>query len=130
MLRIMHVGLGPLGQKIVSDLYARGLGEIVAAVDSASEFEGRLLSDLVPQTGAAVPIQRNFDALADWRGFDAAIVTTSSDLARCAATMRELLGHGMAVVSTCEELCWPWLRHEKLARELDKQWVEYCKQRH
>jgi len=120
MLRILHVGLGPLGQKIVSDLYARGLGEVVAAVDSASEFEGRLLSDLVPQTGAAVPIQRNFDALADWSGFDAAIVTTSSDLGRCAPTMRELLGHGMAVVSTCEELCWPWLRHDKLARELDK----------
>jgi len=120
MLRILHVGLGPLGQKIVSDLYARGLGEVVAAVDSASEFEGRLLSDLVPQTGAAVPIQRNFDALTDWSGFDAAIVTTSSDLSRCAGTMRELLQHGLAVVSTCEELCWPWLRHEKLARELDQ----------
>ena len=120
MLRILHVGLGPLGQKIVSDLYARGLGEVVAAVDHASEFEGRTLSDLIPPTGAPVPIQRNFDALADWRGFDAAIVTTSSDLARCAGTFREVLGRGLAVVSTCEELCWPWLRHEKLARELDQ----------
>lgn len=120
MLRILHVGLGPLGQKIVSDLYARGLGEVVCAVDNAGEFQGRKLSDLVPKTGAAVPIQRNFDGLADWKCFDATIVTTSSDLARCAPTFRELLKRGQCIVSTCEELCWPWLRHEKLAHELDQ----------
>ncbi len=120
MFRILHVGLGPLGQKIVSDLYARGLGEVACAVDNAGEFQGRKVSDLVPATGAALPIQRNFDAITDWRAFDAAIVTTSSDLARCAPTFRELLQRGQCVVSTCEELCWPWLRHEKLARELDQ----------
>jgi 4-hydroxy-tetrahydrodipicolinate reductase len=120
MFRILHVGLGPLGQKIVSDLHTRGLGEVVAAVDSAAEFQGRKVSDLVPQTGALVPIERGFDSIADWRAIDAAIVTTSSDLARCAPTFRELLARGLTVVSTCEELCWPWLRHEQLARELDQ----------
>lgn len=120
MLRILHVGLGPLGQKIVSDLYARGLGEVVAAVDNASEFEGRKLADLIPQTGALVPVERGFGAISDWTAIDAAIVATSSGLPECAATFRELLGHGLAVVSTCEELCWPWLKHEKLARELDR----------
>ena len=119
MFRILHVGLGPLGQMIVSDLYSRGLGEVVAALDSAGEFQGRKLSDLLPQTGALVPIQRGFDSIGDWSAFDAAIVTTSSELTRCAPTFRELLGRGLAVVSTCEELCWPWLRHVQLARELD-----------
>ena len=119
MFRILHVGLGPLGQKIVSDLYARGLGEVVAAVDNAGEFQDRKLSDLLPQTGSDVPVRRNFDAITDWRAFDAAIVTTSSDLSKCAPTFRELLRHGLPIVSTCEELCWPWLRHDKLARELD-----------
>lgn len=119
MLRILHVGLGPLGQKIVADLYARGLGEVVAAVDNAAEFEGRTIGDLLPATGASVAIQRNFSSIADWRAFDAAIVTTSSDLAQCAPTLRELLGQGLPIVSTCEELCWPWLRHAKLAHELD-----------
>jgi 2,4-diaminopentanoate dehydrogenase len=119
MFRILHVGLGPLGQKIVSDLYARGLGEVVCAVDNAGEFQDRKLSDLLPQTGSDVPVRRNFDAISDWRAFDAAIVTTSSDLSKCAPTFRELLRHGLPIVSTCEELCWPWLRHDKLARELD-----------
>jgi 4-hydroxy-tetrahydrodipicolinate reductase len=48
-----------------------------------------------------------------------AIVTTASDLARCAPTFRELLGRGVAVISTCEELVYPWLRHDALAREFD-----------
>ena len=41
MLRILHVGLGPLGVKIVSDLYERGLGKVVAAVDVAPDIAGQ-----------------------------------------------------------------------------------------
>ena len=91
MFRILHVGLGPLGQKILFDLYDRGLGEIVAAVDNASEFEGRKVSDLVPATNAHVPIHKSFAAIHEWNSFDAAIVTTSSDLERCAPTFRPAL---------------------------------------
>jgi len=120
MLRILHVGLGPLGQKIIADLYERGLGEVVAAVDMASEFEGRKVSDLVPASGARVPIRKTFEADLDARRVDCAIVTTSSDLDRCEPVLRDLVGRGLAVVSTCEELCWPWLRHKTLADELDR----------
>jgi hypothetical protein len=119
MLRILHVGLGPLGQRIVGDLHQRGLGEVVAAVDPASEFEGRTVGDLVRATGSRVAIAKSFRSIADAAPIDAAIVTTSSELVRCAPTFRELLQRGIAVVSTCEELCWPWLRHAALARELD-----------
>jgi 4-hydroxy-tetrahydrodipicolinate reductase len=33
-------------------------------------------------------------------------------------TFRALLARGVSVVSTCEELSWPWLRHAVLAQEL------------
>ena len=120
MLRIVQVGLGPLGQRVVADLHARGLGEVVAAVDVASEFEGRTVGDLVPSTGSRVPVAKGFASLDPARAVDAAIVTTSSDLARCAGDVRELLRRGHTVVSSCEELCWPWLRHRALAEELDR----------
>ena len=48
------------------------------------------------------------------------IVTTSSDLELCAETFRELLRRGCNVISTCEELSWPWLRHPVLAQELQE----------
>ena len=112
MIRTIHVGLGPLGQRIATDFTARGLGQIAAAVDldpelTGSEFHGAsVVSDLD-------------EALAKG-SFDCALVTTSSDLTRCAPTFKSLLREGLPVVSTCEELLWPWLRHQDLANELDE----------
>ena len=119
MLRILHVGLGPLGRKIVADLHERGLGEVVAAVDVAPEITGKKLSDLVPEARAKTVVQRSLDDVRDWKSIDAAIVTTSSSLESCATTFRELLMRGVSVVSTCEELAWPTLKHEQLAAEFD-----------
>jgi 4-hydroxy-tetrahydrodipicolinate reductase len=120
MFRILHVGLGPLGRKIVADLYERRLGEIVGAVDTASDLAGRKLSDVVPAIKSKVVVHKSIEDVKSLDSIHCAIVTTSSELEKCAPTFRELLGRGMSVVSTCEELCYPWLRHKKLAQELDE----------
>lgn len=118
-LRLLHVGLGPLGLLIQRDLAARKLGATVAAVDSAEELAGRPLASLVDGAADAT-ILGSLEEVSNWEEIDAAIVTTSSDLARCAPTFRELLERGVPVVSSCEELVWPWLRHAKLADEFDR----------
>ncbi len=119
MLRILHVGLGPLGKKVVADLHARRLGEVVAAVDLSPDVAGRKLGELVPETKSKTVVASSIDEIRDWGSIDAAIVTTLSELDACAPLFRDLLARGASVVSTCEELCWPWLRHAKLAQELD-----------
>ncbi|MBL8861874.1 MAG: dihydrodipicolinate reductase [Planctomycetes bacterium] len=117
MLRILHVGLGPLGVKIVTDLHERGLGRVVAAVDVAPPLAGRKLADVVAGLQSDVVVRADLDV--DPRSYDAAIVTTSSDMGACAPTFHALLERGATVVSTCEELSWPYLRHAALARDLD-----------
>lgn len=119
MLQILHVGLGPLGRMIARDLHARGIGEVVAAVDIHPELAGRPLSELVEGASASVSIANTLDSADLTRRIDAAIVTTSSDLAACARTFRALLSRGIPIVSTCEELLYPQLRHPDLAAELD-----------
>jgi 4-hydroxy-tetrahydrodipicolinate reductase len=52
-------------------------------------------------------------------GADVAIVTTTSKLDRMAATLREAMGLGLHVVSSCEEMSWPKYRHAVLAEQLD-----------
>lgn len=118
MLRILHVGFGPLGVKIVTDLVERKLGIVAAAVDVAPQIVGKRVLELAPATGSNVVIEKGLDAI-DFASIDAAIVTTSSDLAACAPTFRALLERGATVVSTCEELSWPFLRHAQLAAGLD-----------
>jgi 4-hydroxy-tetrahydrodipicolinate reductase len=119
MIRILHVGLGPLGVKIVGDLYERGLGKVVAAVDVAPGIAGKRLDEVVPASKSKARIANDFEGV-KFEGIDCAVVTTSSSLAACAPTFRALLKRGACVVSTCEELSWPYLRHAKLAKELDR----------
>jgi len=119
MKRILHVGVGPLGQRILAELRSRELGQIVAAVDSSPSISGRALADLVPTADPRLRVLPGLAAFSDWDRVDGAIVATASDLPSCADTFRTLLRQGKAVVSTCEELVYPWLRHVALAEELD-----------
>jgi len=58
------------------------------------------------------------EEIEDWSAIRCAVVTTRSDLELCMDTFRALLKRGCSVISTCEELSWPWLRHPILAQEL------------
>ena len=118
MYRIMHIGLGPLGQRIIQDLYRRRLGIVVAAVDCDPKYVGKKLSEIIPGVPCDVEVMATLHDYGSWDRTDATLVTTSSDLRKCAETFRDLLPHGETIVSTCEELTWPWLRHKELSREL------------
>ena len=113
VLRVLQVGLGPLGVKIAHDLHRRKLGAIVAAVDPA--HVGRSVSELV----AGAPDVRIVGALEEVATpVDIAIVATVSDLRACAPTLVALAERGISSVSTCEELAWPWDRYPAVAAEL------------
>ena len=119
MRRVLQVGLGDLGRTTVGDLARSGLGRVTAAVDASPSLAGRPLSELVSEGGGELRVHSSLAELGDLAAFDAAIVMTRSRVADCAETFRTLLAGGLAVVSTCEELTWPWLRAPQLTAELD-----------
>lgn len=125
MNRILLIGLGPLGQFVANDAAKRGVARVVAAVDIDPTILGKPVSTIVPESRFETKIQRSIDDIQNWGEVDCAVVTTSSDLAACASTFRELLTRGVSVVSTCEELLFPWLRHKALADELHALAVEH-----
>ena len=118
MYQLLHVGLGPLGRRVIADLARRRLGRIVAAVDPAPALVRRDLADVVPGLERGVEIRSTLEEVREWERIRCAVVTTRSDLELCMDTFRALLARGCAVISTCEELAWPWLRHPVLAQEL------------
>lgn len=122
MLRLLHVGLGPLGRLIAADAVKRRIATIVDAVDIDPAIAGKPLSAVVPETAGAggdrVIVRASLEQITDASRYDAAILTTSSDLARCAPSLRSLIALGLPIVSTCEELLFPRLRHAALAEEL------------
>jgi len=118
MYRLLHVGLGPLGRKVIADLHRRELGQVLAAVDPDPQLVGRDLAEVVPETPPGVRVRAAIEEIGDWERLRCAVVTTRSDLSLCMDTFRALLTRGCSIVSTCEELSWPWLRQPVLAQEL------------
>ncbi len=126
MLRILHVGLGPLGKIMIADMARRsggGVARVAAAVDVDPALIGKKLPTIVPESPFHCTVVGSISEAVKAAGpnaFDAALLTTSSDLAKCMGSLRELLALGLPVVSTCEELLFPWLRHAALAEELQQ----------
>lgn len=116
-MRLNQVGLGPMGVRAAAEFLERDVGPIVGAVDPA--HAGRPLRDLVPSAPAELRISPDITSLDTTRA-QAALVTTASTVPLVFDTLRELLDRKLHVVSSCEELSFPWLRHPIMAQSLDQ----------
>lgn len=113
-LRVGIVGLGPVGREIARALHRKRWARLVAAVDVDPSLQGTSLAD-----AAALPVDPGVEITGELDvECDVVAHATVSQLARATPQLIELLGRGVAVVSTCEELSFPL--DEALARRLDE----------
>lgn len=121
MIRIVQVGLGPLGQKIVQQAAARTGIALVGAVDTDPSKIGQdlgLLCGLNRKLG--VKVSATLAAASRGKRAHAAIIATVSDIQKLASQVEDAAGAGLDVVSTCEELCYPWEANTRAARRIDR----------
>ena len=120
-IRVLQVGLGPIGVAVARQLATRPGFLLVGGVDVDPALAGRDLAQVcgLPSALEAVVHRELEPALAALRP-DAAVVCTSSALERVAPTLQTCLAGGAAVVSTTEELAYPWRERPELARRLDQ----------
>lgn len=116
---VVQVGLGHIGRAIVRRLAVLDGVHVVAAVDPAPELQGRDAGEVAgtrPLGVKVVPELRQEDA----RGASVALHSTLSHLEQVLPQLVGLVESGLHVVSTCEELAWPWFHHPEAARALDR----------
>lgn len=119
MINTVHVGIGPLGQKLVRYAVERGCFSIVGAVDPDPEKAGKDLGQLCGIKPLGVTIRDNLhDAVAD-RSAGVALLTTVSSLVAIESQIAELAKAGLYIVSTCEELFFPWKTQPDVAGRID-----------
>lgn len=114
-----------MGQIAVRYALERGTIRIVGAVDPAPDKAGQDLGALCgikKRTG--VVVRSNLDAAMKGVKASVAVLTTVSSLKRLEPQVRELARAGLNIVSTCEELSFPWKTQPRIARRLDA----ICKQ--
>lgn len=118
---MMQVGIGPIGQKVVRYALEREGIEIVAAVDLDPDKTGKDLGricDLDKDLG--VTVSNDLGAAVSEAKPDVAVLTTVSSFEKCAVQAAEIAKLGVHVVSTCEEMSYPWDTSPDTARQLDE----------
>lgn len=119
MIKILQVGLGPLGKKTVQFAIERGF-KIVAAVDNSPQMIGQDLGEVCDLKKLGVKITPNITEALKNKKADIAVVTTVSSLAKLEALVNEIARKQLSIVSTCEELSFPWNTQSVLAKKIDK----------
>lgn len=118
-LRVVSVGLGPIGIEVLRYAAARPEIEIVGAVDIDPGKAGRSLRD-VAGVDRDLTVSLTLDDALMGRTADAVLHSTVSSLPAAMEGLAPALRHGLSVVSTCEELSYPWRTQPGAARELDE----------
>jgi 4-hydroxy-tetrahydrodipicolinate reductase len=118
-VRVLLVGLGPIGVGIGKLLRERSDIRLVAGADVAADKAGQDLGELLGGGPLGITVSPSLRSALETRA-DVAVLATGSHLEAIASQIRELVEAGCHVVSTSEELAYPWRRHPELAADLDR----------
>jgi 4-hydroxy-tetrahydrodipicolinate reductase len=119
-LRVVQVGLGPIGQACVKVLLQKSGVEFAGGVDIDPRKVGKDVGEICG-LGKSLGIGVRGDvaaALADWRP-QVVVHTTSSFLDRVEEQLTTIIRAGACVVSSTEELFYPFQRDPEFCQRID-----------
>jgi hypothetical protein len=120
-IRVMHVGLGPIGAAVVRQVAARKGFQIVAAVDIDPNKAGKGLGQVVGlDRKLRVKVTPDIGKTIRATKPDVAVLCTSSSLKRVLPQFEEVLKYKVPIVSTTEELSYPAPYNRRVAKRLDE----------
>ncbi|MDA0710330.1 MAG: dihydrodipicolinate reductase, partial [bacterium] len=116
-LRVVQIGLGPLGQLLTPYITERASLKLTGAVDIRPGLVGTDLGTHNGQSPMGIQITDHLDTALD--NADVAVVTTVSELDRIWPLLESIGNRGVHIVSTCEELSYPWVTQAELSQKID-----------
>jgi hypothetical protein len=121
-IRAVQYGVGPIGAAIVQLMRQKNAIEIIGAIDADPAKAGRDLGDLVGGADApwGVPVTSDAEAMLA-ESPDVVVHSTSTLLPSVMDQLTACLAAEACVVSTCEELAYPYRKYPELAAELDSE---------
>lgn len=117
--RVVCYGLGPIGMAIARLALSRANIQVVGAIDIDPHKIGRDLGELLGGNPSGVLISGDAEKILGETRPEAVLHATASSLMTVAPQLRQCIAAGAQVVSTCEELSYPWSAQPQLAADLD-----------
>jgi 2,4-diaminopentanoate dehydrogenase len=120
-IRAIQYGIGPIGASIVKLLKEKEAIDIVGAIDADPAKIGKDLAEVVGASDGPWGVKVSGDAKGVLeQSADVVMHTTSSSLPKVMDQLLACIDVGSCVVSTCEELSYPYRTYPELAAKLDK----------
>ena len=119
-IRAIQYGVGPIGAAIVRLMREKQAIEVIGAIDKDPAKAGRDLGEVVGASDAPWGVKISAEAapvLAE--AADVVVHSTSSYLPNVMDQLLECLAAESCVVSTCEELAYPFRKYPDLSKQLD-----------
>lgn len=120
-IRVIQYGLGPIGSAVARHVVERNGLELVGGVDIDPAKVGKDMGEVI---GLGRPlgfvVAERLEQVLSGMEVDLVLHTTSSYFEMFKDQIIEILEAGLDVVSTAEELSFPWLAHPEEASEIDK----------
>jgi hypothetical protein len=119
-LKVVLYGVGAVGSLIAKFLLEKEGVEIVGAVDIAQNKVGKDLGEVLGVgRKLGIKVSADADTLLSQVKADIAIHATSSFLKDTFPQIASIIKHGIKVISTCEELTYPYYTESEIAKKLD-----------
>jgi hypothetical protein len=119
-IRVLHVGLGPIGAAVARQVATRAGFTAVGAIDIDPAKQGRDLGEVVGlDRRLRVPVSDDLRAVVRAARPDVAVLCTSSSLKKVWPQLEAVLKLKLPVVSTTEELAYPWWNQRALSKKID-----------
>jgi hypothetical protein len=117
---VVVMGLGLIGQEIARVALQSEELEVIGAVDKSPALVGRTLTEVLKVPAGTFKVQSTLAQAVGRRKGVVLLHATGSKLPQVVDQVLEALSLGLHVVSTCEELAFPWFNHPELAAKLER----------
>jgi 4-hydroxy-tetrahydrodipicolinate reductase len=120
-VRVVQFGCGPVGCSVIKYARNRPDMEVVGAIDKDGGLVGRDLGEVAGIDGKlGLLISAEADAILSQTKPDVVFLTTSSSLPVVCAQVGKCIDAGANVISTCEELAYPYRKEPQISADIDR----------
>lgn len=127
MIYAVQIGIGALGKQVLQYADERNGIEITGLVDLNPDLKEKSVSEILPNSTNTSTVSDSVKEAvkAGNKKPQVAILTTVSSIKKLVSQIEDAAREGLHIVTTCEEMIFPWKQHPEESAKIDTICKEY-----